>query len=83
MAKPRKPSKKTLDGAVLSMRHLLSLASDIRGRLSDETRMRARVTRRCAGIAKTTGLGPDEVWRQVEAHARKLGPLVPLLGKDL
>jgi hypothetical protein len=78
-----KPSKKALDGAVLSMRHLLALCADVRGRFSDETRMRARVTKRCAGIAKTAGMDADEVWRQIEERARKLGPLTPMLGRDL
>jgi hypothetical protein len=82
----KKPSKAKLADAVLSMRHLLALASDPRGRIQDEKRMHARVTRMCAGIAKATGtdgLNASEVWQQIETRARQLGPLVPLLGRDL
>lgn len=78
-----KPTKAQLNKVVLSMRHLLALASDPRGRLRDEQRMHAKVTKLCDVIARRTGMAVADVWAQVETHARKLGAVTPLPGRDM
>ena len=84
------PSQKARDAALKDARMHLYLLSDIRCRPSDEARMLARVHAKAAKLARTyrklnpgLKLSDATVLQELNAEARRRGPLCPVLGKDL
>lgn len=73
----RKPTKRQLDNAVTSLR--LYMGSDGRCRMSDQQRLYNRFNKAMKPLRAFT-IDADA---QVGAEARRLGPIVPVPGKDI
>ena len=78
-----RPTKAALNKVLRNMRMYLSCRADTRGRPSDEARLKARTERACAKVANQIGADPAQVWAEVAREARRVGPLTPILGKDI
>jgi len=77
------PPKSVIEKAVKQMRLYLGALSDVRGRVSDQNKLRAMVDKSVARIVASTGNTEDNVWGQLEDEARRRGAIMPMPGKDI
>lgn len=77
------PSRSVIEKAVKNMQLYLGLLADVRARVSDLNKLKARVDKSVLLCVKATGNTEDNVWMQLEAEARRRGIMMPLPGRDI